>query len=885
MNLRLLKDTPLFSFLSASEQERIAERLRPRQIAQGDRLFSIGDPATELYIVVAGWVRLLSAGGDVLASLGPGSVIGEADMLAGHPHATSAVAATKGELWVLGQDALGELIQESPTLGIELSRAAGVRVAQLDGYLTRRLRRVAGLDAMEESDLQAMARALDIVDVQEGQTIFRKGDRPTALYIVESGEVALYVDGEENAQVIGADEILGEMALLTGKPHFYSAQAVSPAILWAIKHDDFRKLIERHPRLAKALSDGLRAPLNEEDQAKAAQVLAQMPLFEGLSEDLLATIASRLLLLYIPAGEVIFSEGSRADALYLVDSGEIELSREAGYRREVVARVGPGGFFGEMALITGRPRSATAIARYDTNLWVLYRSEFDDLVARHPAIGSAVSRGLSERLSEAGAAHGERHLRHIRLFHGLSGEALREIAQYLHPMRFRREEIIYRQGDLPDFMYLIESGQVALVIEQAGREIPVTVLDAGDFFGEQTLLTGDRRYTTARATTDVDVWLLRREDFEALAMRHPALALNLSKGLGARLAQMIAQAVARPTQVALEPTAPATAVAAPSAPAAQETQTIAAPAAPAVPAEQPAARPTPTPKRRAGGGLDRLVTWFASLSLGAKIRLALALLLLIWLLGVAAPSALLNTVSYANAALQNLNAGLSLSGDSAAQEPQALAMASLQMGDPAESTPTPTYTPLPTDTPIPTDTPTPTPTPTDTPTPTPTLTPTNTPTPRPTPRPQPTPTPEPRAVAAAIAWDGRLDALGVGLRPANVAPGQPYYRLVEARWADEKESEGRHHIYVNVLDEAGNRLVGVPIKVAWRDGSVTGATENKPLTEYSYNFQMYAAGNSYDVSVEGLPSDVVTGMGLGDLERRDWKIHVSYFLTFQRTVR
>ena len=140
-------------------------------------------------------------------------------------------------------------------------------------------------------------------------------------------------------------------------------------------------------------------------------------------------------------------------------------------------------------------------------------------------------------------------------------------------------------------------------------------------------------------------------------------------------------------------------------------------------------------------------------------------------------------------------------------------------------------------------------------------------------------------MAAAISWDSRLDQLGVGLQPANVAPGQPYWRLIEARWADEQESGGRHHIFVNVLDEAGNRIIGQPVRVSWRDGFVIGRTEDKPPTEFSYNFQMYAAGNSYDVSIEGLPSDKVTGMGLGDIQRRTWKIHTSYFLTFQRTIR
>jgi CRP-like cAMP-binding protein len=697
-----------------------------------------------------------------------------------------------------------------------------------------------------------------------------------------------------------AGQIFGELALLTDKPHFYGAQTAEDTLLWVLEREAFRTLIHQHPRLARALSRGLRAPLSQEDQAAAAAVLAHMPLFEGLTDDVLMSITSRLLLLYVPAGEVIFAEGARADAMYLVDSGEVELSQEAERRREVLARIGPGGFFGEMALLTGRPRSATATATRDTILWVLYRNEFEDLVTHYPVIATSISRGLSERLAEAGGAHVERHLRHINLLQGLSSEALREISERLHPMRYRANEVIYQQGDLSSYLYLIESGRVSLFAEQDGVEVPIAILSSGDFLGESSVLTGERCPHTAQALTDVDLWLLRPGDFEALSMRYPILALNLSRCLEMRLRQSAVQ-VLQSVQSAVSTKGASMSA---GASAAVVTSQI-APRGETMPAQPRLApprarsatstRPRPIMAEVEPLSLDRLASWFWSLSLGAKIRLAILLLLLAWLLGIAAPSALLNAVSFASA-LGDLG-HLLVQGDNPlppmgltqeeGRDGQVLAMAIL----PERSLePTATYTPLPTDTPVPTDTPLPSPTPTDTPIPpTPTPVPTNTPIPpTPTPRPaqpQPMPTVELRAAAASIVWDSRLDQLGVGIQPAHVAPEQPYWRLIEARWADEQQSKGQHHIYVNVLDESGKRVIGQPIKVSWREGSVTGTTEDKPETEYSYNFPMYAAGNAYDVSVEGLPSDTVTGMGLGDIERRAWKIHTSFYLTFQRSVR
>ncbi len=893
MNAPILNETPLFSALSTTQQERIAACLQPRSLAAGERLFSIGEEASSLYIIRTGWIRLATPGGDVLASLGPGSVFGETDLFRGQRRSSSAVAASAAELWTLDGRDLSEAIIDDPNLGIALSRAFGGHIVQMDAYLVNRLREAPALADARDEELAALAHLLAPMEVARGQTLFRQGDPAQALYVIEAGEVVVSPQEDESApSVRRVGQLLGELAMLTGKPHFYTAEAAADTLLWSLGRADFDAVIHRHPGLAKLLSRGLRAPLNSEDQAAAAAVLAHMPLFEGLDADVLAMVSSRLLLLHMPAGEVIFAEGGRADAMYLVESGEVELVQGSGSRRELVARIGPGGFFGEMALLTGRPRSATAIASQAANLWVLYRNEFEALVMRTPAIAAAVSRGLSERLAEAGSAHADRHLRHMRLLQGLPSAALREIADRLQPMRYRAEEVIFHQGDHPHFLYLIESGRIALFKEEGGVETPISILNGGEFAGEEAVLTGGRYEATAQALTDVDVWLLRPADFEALTMRHPALALNLSRSLSERLRQTEAQTLhSVQASAPSRRTVPVT-VEAPPVAWDQVAPAQVAPAGPMPSQERPvpegstAARAEPRPS-----ALDQLAAWFHSLSLAAKMRLAIVLVLLAWLLGVVAPSLLLNSVSFVNAAVSNLSAAFNLGAPVEGEEDgvRVLAMAVSQSQEPA---PTATYTPLPTETPIPTDTPLPTETPTPTPEPTQTPLPTPEPTRAPppvvvaAPTEVPAPQPEPRAVAASIAWDGRLDQLGVVLRPASVAPGQTYWRLIEARWANEEEAGGRHHIYVNVLDEAGNQLVGVPIKVLWRDGAITGVTENKAPGDYSYNFQMYAPGNSYDLAIDdGTPSDYIAGMGLGDIERRAWKIHVAYYLTFQRTTR
>jgi len=196
----------------------------------------------------------------------------------------------------------------------------------------------------------------------------------------------------------------------------------------------------------------------------------------------------------------------------------------------------------------------------------------------------------------------------------------------------------------------------------------------------------------------------------------------------------------------------------------------------------------------------------------------------------------------------------------------------------ATATHTPSATPSPT--PSATDTATPTPMPTETPPPTATAT----ATPQPVRRRAtdvPTATPAPRPTLPPRSWDARLDALGVRIEPVGIPEGQRFWRLVEARWADEKQAAGKHSIYVEVLDLQGRRVVGQPVVVQWADGNVALTVEDRPPPDWGVDFGMYNCLGSYAVSIGGAPSDRVVGLGLGTPERPNFTIHTSFYLVFR----
>jgi len=134
--------------------------------------------------------------------------------------------------------------------------------------------------------------------------------------------------------------------------------------------------------------------------------------------------------------------------------------------------------------------------------------------------------------------------------------------------------------------------------------------------------------------------------------------------------------------------------------------------------------------------------------------------------------------------------------------------------------------------------------------------------------------------------DPRIAALNVAIVEApNLKAGQQYWRLTELRWQDGNESGSDHTIYIEVLDQAGKRIVGQPVEVRWSDGSLTLFIEDKPPPVYGGNFPMYNTLGSYSVSVPGLPSDSVVGLGMGTIEQPNFTIHTNFFLTFKKVTR
>jgi CRP/FNR family cyclic AMP-dependent transcriptional regulator len=124
--------------------------------------------------------------------------------------------------------------------------------------------------------------------------------------------------------------------------------------------------------------------------------LAQIPLFAGLSKKDLQRISGLATRLEEPAGKVLTKEGQQGYEFIIVLEGEVEV-RQGG---QVIAKRGAGDYFGEIALLDNRPRTATVVATTPVVIEVIERREFLGLVAEVPEIGQAIMATMAQRLSE-----------------------------------------------------------------------------------------------------------------------------------------------------------------------------------------------------------------------------------------------------------------------------------------------------------------------------------------------------------------------------------------------------------------------------------------------------------------------------------------------------
>jgi len=242
---------------------------------------------------------------------------------------------------------------------------------------------------------------------RQGDTLFVEKEKSKLwllqrekMYYLLDGEIALSV-GDKVIDTLKAGEVFGEMAALGDFPRSATAVARSDCRLIALDEKQFQKAMHAQPDFALAMMNAMimRLRLTLATLAMRGALSQQQSWSEGkvFDRSLISELSHALgdpVPVMHPKNKVIVSEGASAAFMYVVVSGTVAVSIQS----KIVEKIGPGGAFGELALLDQGPRAATAMAETDCELLQVGRSDFLELVREKPAFGLALLRVFAERL-------------------------------------------------------------------------------------------------------------------------------------------------------------------------------------------------------------------------------------------------------------------------------------------------------------------------------------------------------------------------------------------------------------------------------------------------------------------------------------------------------
>lgn len=143
--------------------------------------------------------------------------------------------------------------------------------------------------------------------------------------------------------------------------------------------------------------------------------------------------------------------------------------------------------------------------------------------------------------AEAARIRKEEAIRQVDIFSHLKPEELARLAENLVPAPFVADDVMTRQGSEGHWLYIIVDGTADVIVERKNQSVKVAELGPGSFFGEWSLLTGERRHATVVARTDVNCYRLDKHSFEEILRSRPEVAEETAAILAKRRTQLDAQ--------------------------------------------------------------------------------------------------------------------------------------------------------------------------------------------------------------------------------------------------------------------------------------------------------------------------------------------------------
>jgi CRP-like cAMP-binding protein len=240
-----------------------------------------------------------------------------------------------------------------------------------------------------------------------------------------------------------------------------------------------------------------------------------LPFLSEMGPESFQAVLRSLTVLRLADGQFVVRQGDAGDSLFLVAGGELRVVVNTPAGEKDVARLFENTLFGEMALITGQPRSASVVAAGEADVIGVSKAALGHVMAKLPAIGAVLDRFSRERLIK-------NLLQTSPLFVPFSKSQQGDLLRRFEGIEVDAGAELIREGDRGKGLFLVLGGEVDVVANADTAEaISLAHLGPGDIFGEMSLVTDQPTSATVRATMRTSVLFLAREYVERLAEAIP----------------------------------------------------------------------------------------------------------------------------------------------------------------------------------------------------------------------------------------------------------------------------------------------------------------------------------------------------------------------------
>jgi len=373
------------------------------------------------------------------------------------------------------------------------------------------------LSQLTKSEVTKLAGNLKYELFAAGEALMTQGEKGDKFFIIKKGVCEVEIKDKQDWKVLATianGDYCGEQALIyqNAKRNATIRAKVETECL-TIDRANFLKVFQ-DSRVRFAKRDAKRVAIQSENLERCTidrsvitkkspeqiqwllKCVEKNGLFVNYSDEQKLACVEFMILEDVQKFEVLINEGDDGNEFYVIEKGQFDVF----VKDKKVSTLGRGMCVGELALIYNAPRSATVKATEAGRIWYLHRVTFRKRLMMHNEAESVRTIGF---------------LKKVPILSPLLKSELWLLHEALETRKFKKGDVIFKQGDEGEHFYIIKSGTIAGV-RYAGEDKNDFCLNSGDFFGERALLKKEARAATITCQTDAVLMLLSRNDFGAL---------------------------------------------------------------------------------------------------------------------------------------------------------------------------------------------------------------------------------------------------------------------------------------------------------------------------------------------------------------------------------